>query len=316
MNQSKDMEEITMNLRRFSLENSENNQKSKINKLILQVQHEQEKIKLIEAENERMKKTIERLKKERMSKGKDKVDNEDIIDRKIVEKVEDILATKLEHMSETITQALKESIIPEMKLNNKEIEKKIEEVSIQENTYASALKSGNNTPWEKVKSQGNKIQLRTIVKEVKNEELVEENDKKRRSTNLIIHGLPELTSESDKLFVNKLIEETDSTAIPKVITRIGESDKKPLKVVFLSEKERNKILSNLGCLKDKEEYRGVSITEDFTKAERDSIKSYVKEAKKLNDDEPIDSQFVWKVRGTPKNGLRVKKLPKRKHSIT
>ena len=69
-------------------------------------------------------------------------------------------------------------------------------------------------------------------------------------------------------------------------------------------------MKNLNKLKDNEKYRGVSITEDYTINERNLIRSKAEEAKSNNNKEPADSQFTWKVRGTPKNGLFIKKLRK------
>ena len=71
-------------------------------------------------------------------------------------------------------------------------------------------------------------------------------------------------------------------------------------------------MSNLGSLRDNEKFGGLSITEDYTVAERECIRSQVKEANEMNAKEPIDSEYIWKVRGSPKNGIRIMKLKKRK----
>ena len=83
LNQSKEVEKLTKDLKRFSLENqkhkekykeienSEKKDKSKINMLIIrQVQHEHERIKILEAEKEGMKNIIAKLKKEKHVKIK------------------------------------------------------------------------------------------------------------------------------------------------------------------------------------------------------------------------------------------------------
>ena len=70
-------------------------------------------------------------------------------------------------------------------------------------------------------------------------------------------------------------------------------------------------MSSLSCLKGKDEYRVISITHDYNIGERNSVRAHVKEAKEKNEMEPINSAYVWKVRGTPKNGVRVIKLLKR-----
>ena len=57
-------------------------------------------------------------------------------------------------------------------------------------------------------------------------------------------------------------------------------------------------------------YQKVSVTDDYTIAERQSIKEYSDKAKDNNAKEPVDSRFVWRVRGNPKNGLIIKKFLK------
>ena len=55
----------------------------------------------------------------------------------------------------------------------------------------------------------------------------------------------------------------------------------------------------------------VSITHDHTIKERKTITEWVEKAKAANAAEPIDSIWEWKARGTPKNGMQLKKLRKR-----
>ena len=70
-------------------------------------------------------------------------------------------------------------------------------------------------------------------------------------------------------------------------------------------------MANLKELKGKEQYKGVSISDDYTIKERNTRKEWVEKAKKASDDEPTDSQYEWKARGTPKNGMRLMKFKKR-----
>ena len=67
--------------------------------------------------------------------------------------------------------------------------------------------------------------------------------------------------------------------------------------------ERNRILSNLRKLKGIPEYKNISVTEDYTITERRMIKDWSDKAKEKNKNESPDSKFVWKVQGSPKNGL-------------
>ena len=70
-------------------------------------------------------------------------------------------------------------------------------------------------------------------------------------------------------------------------------------------------MGSLKNLKNKEGFRGLSVTDDYTMTERQIIKNKVEEAKVNNINESPDSGFVWKVRETTKIGLIVKKVPKR-----
>ena len=102
----------------------------------------------------------------------------------------------------------------------------------------------------------------------------------------------------------------------KSITRLGKVDnentkKMPIKVVMKSEESKIVIISNLRKLKGKEEFNGLSITEDYTIKERELIRQYIGKAKEANSNEPVDVQTIWKVRGNPKNGLVIKKFQKK-----
>ena len=78
-----------------------------------------------------------------------------------------------------------------------------------------------------------------------------------------------------------------------------------------TEEERNRILSNLRILNGIPEYKNIIVTEDFTITERRMIKDWSDKAKvKKKKNESPDSKFVWRVRGSPKNGLRLKRFPK------
>ena len=62
---------------------------------------------------------------------------------------------------------------------------------------------------------------------------------------------------------------------PKLISRIGRSEdnkKKPIKVELQKELDKEKILTNLRNLKSNIEYKGISITEDYTTSERQMLK--------------------------------------------
>ena len=148
--------------------------------------------------------------------------------------------------------------------------------------------------------------FRTIMRANRNEELAEETEKKRRSTNLIMHGKDESAEGDDKVFVENLIKELEtSPVVIKQIDRIGQqSDNKnrPIKVTLKNEEERDKVLDNLRNLKGKSLYKGVSVTPDYTQHERMLVKEFYEKAKlKTAEEESNEKNYIWRVRGTPKS---------------
>ena len=69
-------------------------------------------------------------------------------------------------------------------------------------------------------------------------------------------------------------------------------------------------MENLKALKGQESFRGISLSYDYTVTERQLNKEYSEKAKENNRNEPPNSRYVWRVRGSPKNGLRLKMFPK------
>ena len=76
-----------------------------------------------------------------------------------------------------------------------------------------------------------------------------------------------------------------------------------------SEEEKEKILNNLRHLKGKELYKGIGITADYTYSERQLINSFREKANIQNYLED-NKNYIWRVRGTPKNGLFLKRFNK------
>ena len=98
---------------------------------------------------------------------------------------------------------------------------------------------------------------------------------------------------------------------PKYITRTGQSDQKrfrPMKVVFSSKEDKEKVFENIKQIKENSRYEGISITEDFTIKERQLSKEWVEKSKEKNENLSSTSNFKWKVRGTPRTGLYLLKV--------
>ena len=69
-------------------------------------------------------------------------------------------------------------------------------------------------------------------------------------------------------------------------------------------------MDNLFRLKTNAPSYKISVTEDYTRKERNKIKEKIEEAKRLNDEESRhDNNFIWRVRGCPRTSLYLKKIP-------
>ena len=103
---------------------------------------------------------------------------------------------------------------------------------------------------------------------------------------------------------------------PQDVTRFGvEKKRRPIKVSLNSESEKEKVIKNLTRLKGNETYMRISITEDYTVSERKIVQELRDQVKLKNDEEPENSEFVYKLRGTPKNGLQIRRFKKNKNDL-
>lgn len=178
-------------------------------------------------------------------------------------------------------------------------------------SYASAAASKNHV-------SGN---LRSIMMNTKNEELMEQSEKKKRAKNIMVFGRSENTGrqrwqqDDDKAFAEQLFKDVQAGSIKaNEVCRIGiynsdDTKVRPLKITLETEEEKEKIMNNLKNLKGNQEYKGISIKEDYTISERQLIKEYLEQAKALNALEKANkSTTIYRVRGTPKNGLVLKRF--------
>ena len=234
-------------------------------------------------------------------------------------KIEQILDRKLDEKMETMNK-FSETIVKEVKTNKDGVVDKLEKVMSANKTFAeTVVKSTVNVrPTGAGSPEVN--DFRAIMNEQRNMELNEANERKSRASNIIIHGVSESgkpdkdeTKKHDVDFIQEFLRVIGVNATIKSTFRLGKPDdakKRPIKVITANENEKDMIMANLKRLKDQDAYRGISITDDYTINERNLIRSKAEEAKKNNEKEPADSQFIWRVRGTPKNGLTLKKFRK------
>ena len=231
-------------------------------------------------------------------------------------KLEEYMKRELVQMGKT----LKDSLVKEIQNNNKMMEEKL--MSRQAPAAPVNTKDVNDTTnqW---KQAAPAVDFRAIMLETQNEQLNEANDQKVRAKNIIIHGVDEVANaekatakKNDEDFVKRFLSTVTTDNVKyKSVHRLGKPDpakRRPIMLMLESEAEKDKVMMKLPNLKDKAEYKGVSITEDYTVTERKLIQDWRDKAKTKNEEEGPDSNYVWRVRGTPKNGLDLKRFPKQR----
>ena len=167
-------------------------------------------------------------------------------------------------------------------------------------------------------------ELRTIIREERNELQVQEAEKESRATNFIIHGIQWDQTEVD--FGNKL-KDKDCVFVEDFLNVLGTTGKhsechrlgrfvpesgrmRPIKVVMSSVQEKEVVMKNLNRLKNAaDKFRKLSIKDDYTREEREEIKR-VAQAKDKNEQNE-DSAFILRICGCPKNGLCLQRMEKR-----
>ena len=158
--------------------------------------------------------------------------------------------------------------------------------------------------------------LTTAFRNSKNEAMVQEKEREKRSANLIIYGINESSDgeikEHDQNFIAALLDKIGVAQRPKQLFRLGaqaEGKTRPVKLVMATEADKDTIMARLGNLKNAEDvYRKVSVRDDYTLEERELVREYVKKAEAKN---AAENTQEWKVRGTPKTGLKVVRITKR-----
>ena len=228
-------------------------------------------------------------------------------------------------------KSIKESLVREIQENNIRLEEKLSakkhvapETPMHEQITddISNIDQNQNQPAWNIPRPA-MTDFRTIIKETQNEQMNEANDQKVRARNLIIHGVQDDSNvdqatrkNDDQAFVQSLLLTITLNDLPyKSLQRIGKPQpdrKRPLMLVLNNELDKEKILQNLTKLKDQMKFKGVSVTEDYTIAERKMLTEWKEKAKAKNTEEDPESNFIWRVRGTPKNGLTLKKFQKQK----
>ena len=150
------------------------------------------------------------------------------------------------------------------------------------------------------------------MRDARNDEKIEENEKEKRSKNIIIHGAvevgenPEKIKKEDSEYAKQIFAKIGVQFTPTLVTRLGkqnESRTRPIKITMKTKEEKSNVKEKLGRLKGTERYFGkISIKDDYTTSEREEIKLLTERAKEQSAHNP---GRVFKVRGNTKNGWRV-----------
>ena len=205
-----------------------------------------------------------------------------------------------------------ESVI-ERKMNK--IEKRF--VSIEEKLKLDLQKQKEN---EKVVPSYSSALTKNIEKQIignvitaaKNTEKVQETERQRREKNIVIHGAKPNTGESDEQFIKNFLGTIGVSKKPSSISRLGQaSDERiqPLKLTMETCECKIQIMRRLSNLKNSEErFRTLSVRDDHTFEERQLIKEWNAKTKSMNAAE-TSNEYFYKLRGSPKNGLRIIRVP-------
>ena len=232
----------------------------------------------------------------------------------ILDTIDKLLDKKLE----SVAEKLGKSILNELKENSKYIDHKLTDVIDENKSYAESVKVSlvNND----IKSPTTVTDLKSILNEAKNDQLLEDKDRAVRARNIIIYGLEEKGDNADarkthdgnmtRLFLNKVDVQTTSLNTFR-LGRYEHNKIRPLKLEMVNITEKDLVMQNLKRLKGSEEELGkLNVKEDYTMKEREQIRNFVDIAKSRNV-EDNDSSHYWVVRGTPKNGIRLVKIARR-----
>lgn len=181
-------------------------------------------------------------------------------------------------------------------------------------SYSEVTKSGLSQQT----SDTNGIKI--AIKQARDEEIAHEMEKRRRCTNIIVHGMKEQEQVCDNSdtpnhtrdceWSEQLVKDLHVTSKIKKVFRIGKKPNRPLLICLNSEEDKDKLMGNLPSLKGNEKYKGMSITEDLCRSDRECYKELSQQAKDRNRN-LTTNEFIWRVRGSSKNGFDLKKVYKK-----
>ena len=220
------------------------------------------------------------------------------VEEDFYDKISTLVESKMKTLEEKI-ENMQQNIDKKNEEMNKVTHHKQKESEIP--TYSSAL----------TKNIEKQI-IGNVITAAKNTEKVQEAERIRRENNIVIHGATPNTAESDEQFVNTFLTTIGVSTKPSSIMRLGtpSGEKiRPLKLTMKTLECKNQIMSRLSNLKNSEErFRNLSIRDDHTFEERQLIKECGAKTKEMNA-AVTNNECFYKLRGSPKNGLRIIRVP-------
>ena len=194
--------------------------------------------------------------------------------------------------------------------------KKLQAIETRFSKIEDSLKGNQNqvSTYSDVLSKNIQPKLiENVIQVTKNSERVIESERQRRESNIIIYGAKLELGETDQSYLKEFFDVIGVSVTPKNITRIGKEDNgrpQPLKITLENIEHKNQIMSRLSNLKNAEnKYRSTSVRDDYTYEERQLVKKFNEQARSMNTKEN-PTNFSYKVRGDPKNGLRIVRVTK------
>jgi len=202
------------------------------------------------------------------------------------------------------------------------LEKKMEELIAM--NKEDVAKEPKRATYADITKEEVKKQEVIIKKFIKNEKEEREEDRWKNLTrcNIIVHHLGENKDENkeeqragDKDYVEEVVGNRMGLKINVVTAeRIGARKDdmfktkrwRPLKVTLANEVDKKRIMASVHKLNED----NFSVTDDFSKKERKTIKEWHEKAKEKMKNEK-DECCVWKVRGSPRAKLYFKKICKK-----
>ena len=199
----------------------------------------------------------------------------------------------------------------------KAIDKKLEDkmaavTSLNDKITGSETDSANGEKVSYAKVLQVPAEVRKAMQEARNDEKIEKSEQEKRSLNFIIHGAEEIGDDAetikknDEEYIKDILKKLGVKAEAERAIRLGqpnEAKMRTLKIVMKTEAEKEEVMGNLRKLKGTEwEFGKISVTRDYSSTEREKIKEYAAKAKAQGEQDPTK---IFKVRGDPKNGLRI-----------